>query len=51
MVELREQSGTAARALEFAILTAARTGEVLGARWDEIDADGRLWAIPEASTR
>jgi integrase len=46
MVELREQSGTAARALEFAILTAARTGEVLGARWDEIDADGRLWAIP-----
>jgi integrase len=46
MAELREQSGTAARALEFAILTAARTGEVLGATWSEIDADGRLWAIP-----
>jgi integrase len=39
MAELREQSGTAARALEFAILTAARTGEVLGATWPEIDAE------------
>lgn len=33
-------------AFEFLILTAARTGEVLGARWDEVDADGKLWVIP-----
>jgi integrase len=46
MVELRRAEGIAARALEFAILTAARTGEVLGATWSEIDAAGRLWAIP-----
>jgi integrase len=44
--ELRAQAGVAARALEFAILTAARTGEVIGARWDEIDLVERLWAIP-----
>jgi toxin HigB-1 len=37
MIELREQQGIAACALEFAILTAARTGEVIGARWDEIN--------------
>jgi integrase len=46
MVELRQQDGVAARALEFAILTAARTGEVIGATWAEIDLEGRLWAIP-----
>jgi integrase len=44
LVELRRQEGVAARALEFAILTACRTGEVIGARWDEID--NRLWTIP-----
>jgi integrase len=33
-------------ALKFAILTAARTGEVIGARWDEIDVGERLWTIP-----
>jgi integrase len=43
---LHRQEGIAARALEFAILTAARTGEVLGARWSEIDLEGRLWTIP-----
>lgn len=43
---LRGQDGIAARALEFAILTAARTGEVLGARWDEIDMAEKLWTIP-----
>src|SRR5215471_17840092 len=37
LVGLREQGGTAARALEYAILTAARTNEVIGARWNEID--------------
>lgn len=46
MAALRQQEGTAARALEFAILTAARTGEVIGATWAEIDLDGRLWTIP-----
>jgi integrase len=39
MAKLREQDRLAARALEFAVLTAARTGEVLGATWDEIDGD------------
>jgi integrase len=33
-------------ALEFLILTAARTGEVIGARWDEIDRNGKSWTIP-----
>lgn len=46
MVGLRTQEGTAARALEFAILTAARTGEVLGARWCEIDLGGGVWTVP-----
>jgi len=46
MVELRRQAGIAARALEFAILTAARTGEVIGAQWDEVDLVARLWTIP-----
>ena len=36
----------AARALEFAILTAARTGEVLGTRWGEIDLDAKVWTVP-----
>jgi integrase len=48
MVELRGQQGVAARALEFAVLTAARTGEVLSASWGEIDAAQRLWTIPAA---
>lgn len=43
---LREQTGTAARALEFLILTAARTGEVIGATWEEIDPEQKLWTIP-----
>jgi integrase len=43
---LRERDGIAARALEFAVLTAARTGEVLGATWDEFDLDARLWTVP-----
>ncbi len=48
MAELRRQQGAGARALEFAILTAARTGEVIGAAWPEIDLSGRLWTIPAA---
>jgi integrase len=43
---LRGRDAVAARALEFAILTAARTGEVLGATWSEIDLDARVWTIP-----
>jgi integrase len=43
---LRERDGTAARALEFIILTAARSGEALGARWSEIDLDAQVWTIP-----
>jgi integrase len=46
MTELRQQEGVAARALEFAILTAARTGEVIGAKWDEIDLSDHLWVVP-----
>lgn len=46
MANLRQQGGLAARALEFLILTAARTGEVIGARWEEIDIDERLWTVP-----
>lgn len=43
---LRSQAGIGARALEFAILTAARSGEVRGATWSEIDTDARVWLIP-----
>ncbi|WP_043920340.1 tyrosine-type recombinase/integrase, partial [Jannaschia aquimarina] len=43
---LRERDATAARALMFTCLTAARTGEVLGARWAEIDLVRRLWTVP-----
>lgn len=46
MVELRKREGTSARALEFAILCAARSGEVLGATWAEIDLDAKVWIIP-----
>jgi integrase len=46
MAELKCRDGVTPRALEFAILTAARSGEVLGARWDEIDLDAGLWTIP-----
>lgn len=47
MVDLRQCGGVAARALEFGILTAARSGEVRGARWDEIDFDAAIWTVPE----
>jgi integrase len=46
MAHLKLQQGTAAQALAFLILTAARTGEVIGARWDEIDLPNRIWTIP-----
>jgi integrase len=46
VAELRTRPAIAARALEFAILTASRTGEVIGATWDEVDLPGRVWKIP-----
>ena len=46
MGALRAREGVSARALEFAILTAARTKEVIGARWSEIDLDEGVWKIP-----
>lgn len=46
MVDLRSRNGMGARALEFAILTAARSGEARGARWDEIDLDAKVWTVP-----
>jgi integrase len=46
MAQLRERKGTAPRALEFAVLTAGRSGEVLGARWDEMDLEAKVWTVP-----
>jgi integrase len=46
MDALRRQDGVAPLALEFAILTAARTGEIIGARWAEIDLDAKVWTVP-----
>lgn len=43
---LRKRNAAAALALEFAILTAARTGEVLGATWSEVDLDKAVWTVP-----
>lgn len=46
MVDLGGREGTVALAVQFAILTACRSGEVRGARWSEIGLDQRLWTIP-----
>jgi integrase len=46
MAALRKREGFAARALEFAVLTAARSGEVRGATWSEIDLKHRVWRVP-----
>lgn len=45
---LRQMNSAAALALEFTILTAARTGEVLGATWAEVDMDRAVWTVPAA---
>jgi integrase len=46
--DLQTRQATAALALEFAILTAARSGEALGARWEEFDLDRAVWTVPAA---
>jgi integrase len=48
LAALREQEGISARALEFTILTAARTGETIFARWSELDLLDKTWTIPAA---
>ena len=48
LASLRTREAIAARALEFLILTAARTGEVIGARWNEIDLLDKTWTVPAA---
>jgi len=44
---IRASTGVAARALEFGVLTAARTGEILGAEWDEFNLESGLWVVPK----
>jgi integrase len=51
MKKLRKKDGMGARALEFTILTAARSGETRGATWDEIDFESKTWTIPAARMR
>jgi integrase len=46
MADLRHQTGIAAAALQFAILTGARSGEARGATWSEIDTERAVWIIP-----
>lgn len=48
LVALRAIDAISARALEYAILTAARTGEVIGATWGEIDLAAAVWTVPAA---
>ena len=51
MHELAGHNGVSARALEFLILTAARSGEVRGMKWSEVDIDGRVWTVPADRTK
>ncbi len=51
MARLRAQNPISARALEFTILTAARTGEVVGATWSEIDTRAAVWTVPAARAK
>ena len=46
MANLSARQGVATRALTFTILTAARSGEVLGMRWNEVDLENGIWTIP-----
>lgn len=47
MAELRERDSISARALEFTILTVARTGDTIGAKWNEIDFDTGIWTVSD----
>jgi integrase len=47
MSELHKRDGIAAKALQFAIFTAARSGEVRNATWDEVDLENAIWTVPE----
>jgi len=51
LTALRRRTDVAARALEFLILTAARSGEAIMARWDEIDFAGKVWTVPAERTK
>ena len=44
---LRQKDGISPKALEFAILTACRSGEIFGAKWQEIDFESKVWIIPK----
>jgi integrase len=46
LAALRQRQGIAAKALEVTLLTGLRTGEVIGARWTEIDLERKTWVIP-----
>jgi integrase len=51
MVELRKRDTVSSSALQFAILTAGRSGEVIGAKWSEFDLKERLWILPPSRTK
>lgn len=51
MKQLSEAQSLSARALEWTILTACRSGEALQANWSEIDLDGRIWTVPAHRTK
>ena len=51
LTTLGQQGGTAAVAMRFTILTAARTNEALGAKWEEIDLDAAVWTVPAIRTK
>ncbi|MEY9428884.1 integrase [Bradyrhizobium ottawaense] len=47
MAKLRQRDGVSAKALEFTILTLARTGDTIGGKWSEIDTSEKLWIVPK----
>ncbi len=51
MATLRDETSVSAKALEFTILTAARTGETIGARWSEFDLSAKVWTCPGDRTK
>ncbi len=51
LADLRGSNFISARALEFTVLTASRTGEAIGARWSEIDFAAKIWTVPADRTK